>query len=88
VSPTINNLRLVAISCNFFIIGITCATSPAPPSYARPKIGTAPSAATAIPAWTCFKSGRRSFGCPNFGTAYCPSACSYSPYTENDVISQ
>jgi hypothetical protein len=46
---------------------LTCPTSPAPPEKARWKIGTAPSAVTANPAWICFRSGRRSFGCPNRG---------------------
>ncbi len=60
-SPMINSRRAVAISCNAFIPGTPWATSPAP-SNARWNTGTAPSADTAIPAWTCFKSGRRSFG--------------------------
>lgn len=66
-SPTINIRVGPASFCNACIAGTTWATSPAPPSKARWKTGTAPSAHTAMPAWICLRSGRRSLGWPNFG---------------------
>ena len=73
-SPTSRNVRGPAIFFSAVIAPVTWATSPAPPSQAWRETGIPPSAATASPVWICFRSGRRSFGCPHRGAGYSSSA--------------
>nr|WP_200300450.1 hypothetical protein [Streptomyces adelaidensis] len=63
-SATIRNFCLPAMARRSFIAPTTWLTSAAGPSKIRAWTGMPPSAETASPAWICFRSVRRSLGCP------------------------